>query len=72
MKEPNYLKMPNCTIIKIIIVCDKKTTLKEDPVTSKTVCPDEKTFDLNHLSNFFYSGSLNFTDPSLDTLSLDT
>lgn len=44
MKERNYLKIHNCTFIKIVIVWDKKTSLKEGLVTFKTVYPDEKTF----------------------------
>lgn len=44
MKEPNYLKTYNWTIVKIIIVCDVKKNkkkkqntkpAKEDPVTLK-------------------------------------
>lgn len=58
MKESNYLKIHNCTIIKIIIVWDKKTALKEDLVTFKTVYPDEKTFYGNHLSNIFQTDSI--------------
>lgn len=71
MKEPNYLKIHNCTVIKIIIVWDKKTALKEDLVTFKTVYPDEKTFYGNHLSNIFQTDSLYFKDPSLEA-SLDS
>lgn len=43
MKEPNYLKTYNWTIVKIIIVCDVKKnqnhqTCKGRPSNIKTVC----------------------------------